>query len=350
MKIKNGISLLISVLLLTLAACKKDEPTPKGEFSTGVLVVNEGNFGNSDGSLSFYNTTTRVVQQNIFGLKNKGLALGDVVQSVRVESNLAFIVVNNSNKMVVTDANTMVSQYTITGLSLPRYFTTLNGKGYLTEWINFSDTGRVAVINLESKKVETTIATDFGAEDIIATNGKLYVSNNFSNTISVIDPLQNTVVHQFIVGSAPGAFALDKDNRIWVICGGGYDAQFNPLNDGALYRINSSGDGSDKSIPLSRNLVPKLAINKTRDKFYFFDSKNIYRVNITDTSFPGTGFIAEPTAVDFYGIGVDPLTDILYVGDSKAFVSSGIVYRYNSDGTAIDNFTAGRGPNGFVFR
>ena len=157
MKIKNGISLLISVLLLTLAACKKDEPTPKGEFSTGVLVVNEGNFGNSDGSLSFYNTTTRVVQQNIFGLKNKGLALGDVVQSVRVESNLAFIVVNNSNKMVVTDANTMVSQYTITGLSLPRYFTTLNGKGYLTEWINFSDTGRVAVINLESKKVETTI-------------------------------------------------------------------------------------------------------------------------------------------------------------------------------------------------
>ncbi|HEY8935460.1 MAG TPA: DUF5074 domain-containing protein, partial [Cyclobacteriaceae bacterium] len=174
MKKLHNFLTLISILALAVA-CKDDE-NPKGEFSSGIWIINEGAFGHSNSSVSSYNPSTGAVQQDLFGLKNNGKALGDVAQSITINGNLAYIVIDNDNKIEVVNANTFVSSYTLDGLALPRYLTVYNGKGYLTEWVNFSDSSRVSVIDLSKHTVTTSVKTGFGAENIIEVNGKLYVS------------------------------------------------------------------------------------------------------------------------------------------------------------------------------
>ena len=77
-----------------------------GSFSSGIFVVNEGNFGAADGSISFIDSEG-IVQNDVFSENNALLPLGDVVQSMYLRDTLAFILVNNSNKVEVVDVDEM---------------------------------------------------------------------------------------------------------------------------------------------------------------------------------------------------------------------------------------------------
>lgn len=336
--------------MVTFSSCDNEENKPKGDFQTGIFVVNEGNFQDADGSISFINPSSGEVTQDLFGSVNSGRALGDVVQSMTIDGDFTYIVVNNSNKVEVVNANTFESSYTITDLKLPRYFTTFKGKGYVTEWVSFSSPGRVSIVDLQNHTVTGSIATDYGAEGIIAANGKLFVSNNFTNTVSVIDPVTSTVVKTIEVGESPGDFALDNQNRLWVACGGGYDQNYNPLNDGKLVQIDPVNNSVLKTIELGTNFSAKLAINKGGTQLFYYKGKSVYRVNTTDTAGPTTALLTESAVSSFYGIEIDPKTDVIYLADTKAFSGNGTAFTYTTSGTAIGSFTVGRGPNGFAFK
>jgi YVTN family beta-propeller protein len=347
MKLIKNFSLLILTLLALSAlivSCNGDDETPAREFTSGVLVINEGNFNSSNGSITHYNPETNEATQDIFGQRNNGQALGDVVQSLTIAGDFAYAIVNNDNKAEVLNANTFEKVHTITAVSLPRYFSTLNGKGYLTEWVSYEDPGRVAVVNLTSHVVETTIITDYGSEHIIAANNKLFVSNNFTNTISVIDPTTNQVSAMIEVAYGPDAFVLDVENNLWVICRGTY-----PDYASSLHRINTLTNTVDKTIELGANFS-RLTINKAKNYLYTLKGNHMYKIAITDTTLPEAAFLSIEAAVGLYGIGVDPATDEIYVADAKGFVANGTVYRYTATGTRIDEFNTGKGPNGFVFR
>jgi YVTN family beta-propeller protein len=357
MKIFRGLVLILFVTsCFMLTSCDGDDNQPSGEFESGIFVINEGNFQDADGSISFINPDDGSVRHDLFGSVNNGLALGDVVQSMTVDGDFAYVVVNNSNKIEVVNANTFVSEHTIQGLSLPRYFTTLNGKGYVTEWVNYTDPGRVTVIYLENHSAGESITTGYGAENILAYDGLLYVSNNFSNTISVIDPAEEKVIKTIEVGSGPGTLLLDKEEMIWVICGGGYDTEFNPLNDGKLVRLDPEKSEDElavsvvKAIELGTNLTAKAAINKAMDSLFYYSGNSVYALNTSANDASSSPLFTEADATVFYGIGFDPQNGMLYLSDTKNFAGNGVVYRYTSSGTPVDNKVAGRGPNGFVFR
>lgn len=337
--------IFLFAFLTALISCDKDDPKPKGEFSTGVLIVNEGSFKKADGTIGFFDTNGLEAKQDIFGLKNNGKALGDIVQSMFIDGDLAYIAVNNSNTLEVVNSNSFVAEYTLTDVKLPRYFTVYKGKGYLTEWVSFTDPGRVSVINLTERKVETTITTDFGAEHIIEANGNLYVSNNFSNTISVINPVDNKVSTSIEVGSSPGQFVLDIDSKLWVICGGDFG-----LGNASLHQINPATNEVEKNLSLSVSASSHLVVNKAKDQLLFVSGKNIYRVSTRNPVVPQSAFITANDAVQVYGIGIDPGTDLIYIADARGFQSNGVIFRYTSDGAILDSFEAGKGPNGFVFK
>lgn len=351
MKFKQYLAVFCIALLLT-TSCDTEDDKVKGEFSSGVLIVNEGNYKKGNSSVSFYNPSTGEIQQDLFSAKNDGRKLGDVAQSLTVAGDFAYIVVNNDNRVEVVNANTFVSSYTLDeGVLLPRYFTTYKGKGYLTEWVSFLDSGRVSVVNLSTRAIETTIKTDYGAENIIEKNGKLYVSNSFTTTVSVIDPAKNEVIKTIDVGSSPGAFVVEGDDKIWVVCSGGSDDNYNPLNDGALYRITTKTNEVDKTISLNKNVSAQLFINKKRNTLYYREGKKIFSIATSATAASTEPLINDAEAKSFYSFGYDAENDIIYAGDANGFSSNGTIYRYKSDGTKIDNFSsAGIGPNGFVFR
>jgi len=356
MKTLRGLVMLLAVCCVSLSSCDDEDNQPAGEFENGIFVVNEGNFQDADGTISFINPDDGSVKQDLFGSVNNGLALGDVVQSMTIDGDWSYVVVNNSNKIEVVNAMTFASEHTIQGLSLPRYFVTLNGKGYVTEWVNYTDPGRVTIIDLEDHTTGESITTGYGAENMLAYDGLLYVSNNFSNTVSVIDPVAKMVIKTIEVGSGPGTLLLDSDEMVWVICSGGYDVEFNPLNDGKLVRLDpeKSEDESALSvvreIELGTNLTAKAVVNSAMDSLFYFNGNSVYAMNTSANEAPASPLFTEANSTGFYGIGMDPEDNLLYLADTKNFAGNGVVYRYTSSGVPVDNKATGRGPNGFVFK
>ena len=116
-KLKLYVLILLAVLSVSFSSCDDDDNKPKGEFEEGVLVVNEGNFQDANGTISHI-SPDGTVTQDLFGTVNNGLALGDVVQSMTIDGDFAYIVVNNSNKMEVVNANTFEAEYTLKNVSI----------------------------------------------------------------------------------------------------------------------------------------------------------------------------------------------------------------------------------------
>lgn len=339
---------LLSTLCLFAVSCDDDDNQPAGQFSDGVFILNEGNFQSGNGSVSYFGTDGTATH-DIFGLVNNARALGDVVQSMTIADSKGFIVVNNSNKVEVVNPDDFQSITTIANLSLPRFFSVYNGKGYVTEWVSFTEKGRVSVIDLTSYDIIDQVTTDFGAENLIAHNDLIYVSNNFTSTVSVIDPSVNEVIKTIEVADAPGELLVDAAGMIWVVCAGAYEA-----DNGALVQIDPSksklpdAESVSKTIALGKNVSAKAAISNDGSKLFIMSGNSVYAVSVSATAAPGP-LMTEPAAADFYAIGIDPRTNILYVGDSEGFSGAGTIFRYDISGTSIDQFSTGIGPTDFAF-
>lgn len=351
---KFGTWLALTLSLVFLISCSDDEKQSLN-IQNGVFVVNEGNFTKGNGTISFWdkgNSTTL----NLFGVANNKKALGDVVQSMSIHDGKAYIIVNNDNKLEIVNENTFQSVHTLKDLKMPRYFTTLDNVGYLTEWVSFDQRGRVSIIDLESHEITGTITTDYGAENIMAYNDLLYVSNSSSNTVSVIDPAQEEVIKTIEVGDSPGELLIDNDNKLWVVCGGGYDETWSPLNNGALVQIDPTKSNDSeassvlKTIELGMNISAKAVIDVSNNNIYYYKTKSVYKINTTATEAPAEPLFTATDAVSLYGIGLDKEESVLYLADDKGFTGNGAALTYELDGTFITSFETGIGPNGFIFK
>ncbi|MEO9482189.1 MAG: DUF5074 domain-containing protein [Ekhidna sp.] len=342
--------LVFALIVGLFYSCNDDDgsPIPLGEYDFGAFIINEGNFTEGDASISYYGYTTAETQLNVFkGINN--LALGDVAQSGYAYDTLLFVVVNNSNKVEVMHRYTMESLYTIEA-ALPRYMTVAGTKGYLTEWVSFSDAGRLSIVDLTTGKIDASITVGFGAEDVEVISNRAYVSNSFESTISVVDLTNNEVVGTISMPSpSPAQMDIDINGDLWVACKGGFDANFSPTNDGAIFKVDLGTNEVTGSIEFNANVSGKLAFNLLKDEVYFYVENNVFTRNVNSTSTSTEPLIAGEDFTSLYGIGVNPDTGEIYLADSKNFVEDGEVFRYSSNGTFLSSFTVGRGPNGFVF-
>lgn len=203
-----------------------DTPEQTGDYSNGIFVLNEGNFGSGNASVSFVDENLEDVTDNVFSSVNNGDPLGDTAQSMAFLEDYAWIVVNVSNKIEVVDRNTFENIATIdAGLINPRYVAFSNGNAYVTNWGDGGnpDDDYIAVIDAESFEIEENIEVEEGPEKIVANGGTLYVAHqggySFNNKISVINAGTNTVAELIEVGDVPGSLAIEN-NSLWVLSAG----------------------------------------------------------------------------------------------------------------------------------
>jgi len=125
---------LAGVALLAACSPSHNEEPPTPAATTGVFILNEGQYNAGDGAVSVFDKTTKAVNADAFGSANGGAKLGDVVQDMGVQGNKGYIVVNNSAKIEVVSLPDFKTAGTIGGLHEPRYFTaTSASRGYDTE-------------------------------------------------------------------------------------------------------------------------------------------------------------------------------------------------------------------------
>ena len=286
------------------------------------------------------------------------MVLGAVLQSVATHGDRAFLVVNNSQKVSVVNANTFVAEGEITPLEMPRYFVALDdNKGYVTEHVTFNGNGRVAVVDLSTYTVTKTIEVGVNPEKMVLAGGKLYVINGGGNTVSVINTATDALETSIAVTARPTSLVVDRNNTLWVTSSGlkawnddytGYKEEGSTA--AALTKINLSTNTVTSTFPFSNVVATahSLTTNGAKDKLYYVYNNKVYQQDISATTLAATPLINRKT--NFNAIGVDPENGFIYQAKSTGYTTDGWVVRFNNAGRALDSVQVGIAPNGFSFR
>ena len=346
--LKNLIYLLIVFILIS--SCSSDEvtlPAPLGDYENGILITNEGPFQNGTGTISYISEDYETVEQQIFNQVNSE-DLGSIVQSIGFNNDVAYIVVNNSNKIEIVNRYSFESISSITdGLMNPRYFISSGTNGYVTNWGDpFDNTDDyIAVIDLFSQTITSTIPVAFGPEKLILMNDVLYVAHQGgygqNNILSVIDTSNNTLASTIEVGDVPNSMIV-LDNNLWVLCGGNPDYTGNETN-GKLVKINMSDNSVDQVFDFLISDHPKhLSVDGSR--LIYNLNGVVYSKDETDISLPQESIISGT----FYAMTTKD--GKLYATDAGDFASNGVLKIVDlSTNSEIQNIPTGIIPGGVYF-
>jgi hypothetical protein len=344
---------ILTLLLLALTGCMKDDEWIKNHqnsavISKGVFIVNEGNFMYGNASLSFYDPGTHTVQNDIFYNTN-GLPLGDVAQSMLIREKSGYIVVNNSGKVYVINTTDGKYEGKITGLTSPRYIHILNNeKAYITDLY----AGQITIVNPMTYQTTGKIVTTghLSTEQMVQWTDFLFVSCwSFDNTVLVVDTRTDNIVGEIKTGKQPAGLVLDKYNKIWVLCDGGWSKGGITSRIPMLQRIDPGTRTIEKTFLLSADAKPsRLAINGTKDTILYINS-GIWKLEVNQSELDKSPFLSSENHL-FYSLAVDPKTSEIYLSDAIDYQQRGIVYRYSSPGVKIDSFKTGIIPGSFCFK
>ncbi|RKX29468.1 MAG: hypothetical protein DRP47_01645 [Candidatus Zixiibacteriota bacterium] len=229
---KKFLGLLIGLSLLSGVSLAVDEMA---------YVINT-----SGETLSKIDLTTGVTTNDILPL---GSDIICAPNQIVVRDTLAFVVVSYTDEIQVINLNT---ENTVTFIDLPA--------GSNPFWMAFYDTSYAYVTNLSRNKLAKIDVKNFslvgevsignGPEGIMIHDHKAYIANtNYDfvhyqfndGIVAVYDIPADTVMYEITVGMNPQYLALDKDNRIHVVCTGNYGFG-SPPTWGMIYVINPATD------------------------------------------------------------------------------------------------------------
>lgn len=350
MKTKHLIIGLFAAVL-TFTSCSEDEgvnfePIIPGAYQNGLLIANEGPFSSGSGTVTYISNNFSTVEQSIYNTVNNE-DLGSIVQSIAFDSGKAYIIANNSNKITVADRGTFVKETTIeTGIMNPRYMAFSNGVGYVTNWGDASDVNDdfIAIIDLTTNTVTSTISVVEGPEQIVVANGKLFVSHKGGwgqgNSLSVI--AADNSVTTIAVGDVPVEMSLDLNNNIWLLCEGrpSYAA---PETGGKLMLIDTSNEVVSQTFDFGATEHPN-ELTVSGGVVYYALSGNVYAMNELDINLPTTSIITTPT----YDMRVN--NGFLYATDAGTFSSDGTLKVFDlSDNSETQSIVTGIIPGGIYF-
>jgi hypothetical protein len=338
-------SFFVGVLLLLLTSCVKDKPNEEeentvGTSDKGVYIINEGNFQFGNASVSYYDVDSKTLKEDVFKTANNK-ALGDVAQSITLLNNKAYIVVNNSNKIEVVNAQTFVSVATISGLTSPRYFLAVNNaKAYVSDY----KANAISIVDLNTNTKMGSIPCTGFTEEMVMAFGKVFVTNAFRDKVYVVNSSTDVITDSIAVGYGASSIKQDKNGKLWVLCGGDQ----NNVIDATLYRINPSNNSVEMYYTFPVAEYPsKLKMNGTNDTMYYLNS-GVYQMPIAASALPSSVFIMQGSK-SFYALGVDPASGVVYVADAIDYVQKSSVYRYTSKGVLLNTFKAGIISGDFVW-
>ncbi|MCB9294682.1 MAG: hypothetical protein H6559_16410 [Lewinellaceae bacterium] len=347
------ISLLLALAAtLWLSNCKKDDEQPAGslvEAGAGVLVTNEGGFNDGNASVSYFKFEGKSIEQELFAGVN-GRPLGDILQSMALVGETAYLVLNNSQRIEIVDVNTFESEGAIEVQGSPRYFLPIDDE---TAYVSDLFGGVIHVVSLSGRAVTASIPMPQGwTEQMIKVGTEVFVASPSSSgqapnrQLFVVDSENHVLTDSIEVGLSPTALVQDAGGKLWALCSGDFDTG----TPGGLYQVDPQTKSVLQSFPFPDNNIgfaPRLAIDQAGQRL-FYTKIDLYAMPVNAAALPAAPLIPADGR-GLYGLGIEPGTGYIWLGDAGDYKSRQMIYRYDREGNLLDEALAGVAPNGFWF-
>ena len=340
------------IAVIIFASCKPETlPEKLIDFSKGAFIINEGNFMSNNGEISFYNTETGELINNIYSKQNNEASLGDVVQSMCFSDTLALISVNNSKKVEIVNAQNFKHVSTILGLIYPRYIIPV--KENISALTNGKNPGEVCFINASQNKVVKRLTVGNEPENLLLANNKIFVANGawgHDSTISIINANTYELIKTMSVGDGATDLVSDKNGNIWVLCQGKSKYDFGEDTPSKLVCINPENYDIIEEVTIGimgDDFYPvRIATDINEDYIYYIEQTGVYRININNPQHKEWFIIGS-----YYGLEINHDNGNVYVFSDNGFTGSGTMTIYNNNGSKISEaLKVGIGCNGAIFK
>ena len=332
----------IVTLSLLVFSCSNDDdaftqPEPLGAYENGIFVSAEG----GPSSISYISNDFSVTENQVyFNVNNENL--GVYLQSMGFNDDKAYIVVD-AGTITVVNRYTFEKLGTIdTGLTLPRYIAFDGNTAYVSDWADPNDAtdDYIAVVDLNSNTVTSTIAVAEGPEQVLVNLDKVFVSHkggyNTNNIVTVINTVDSTT-DTITVQSKPDEMAINNQGHLVVLSGGNEPWTGNET-PAAITKINVADNAIVSSFVFGIGQHPGLMSYSDGNTYYILDNA-VYGLSDTDTSLP-TASLFGITATSAYGMAVK--NNLLYVTDAGNFSGNSTLKVYDlSSGSETNSFDVG---------
>lgn len=352
---------LAASLALSIVSCREKEKEPDGDFGRGVIVVNQGNFTNNNGTLSHFNREEVTSRDDIFRVAN-GQSLNASVQAYAESGKSGIILADHTeagrDRVEIVDKFTFKKLATLGSPDIenPADVIVINdNKAYVSCWgvtgvfpEFFINPGYIVVIDLTSNTIIKKIQLEQGADKMVMAGSLVYVGSSglFSN-MTVIDSNTDEVVKQVNIGPTPKPIGLDANGKMWA------------NSETRLYRMNASTHVIESTLPVGNNLmkiIGNFVFSPDRSNLIF----NYYNYNNSGDAVGET--ISLPVNSNevnvsspiikrtFNSMDVDPMQGLIYGSVVPSFTQGGYMVRYYISGELKDSVKVGISPKQAVFK
>ncbi len=360
---QNSKFLLLAGLAGLLASCqtKDPEPTP---YESGILILNEGNFSQNNGTISYLARTSTAAKYDIFNQVNTRSLKGGVSGYTEVDGK-GLILVDNStaglDQVEIVDASTFKSIATLKtpDIENPRQVIRVAAnKAYISCWdvsgdfsagTFYKEPGYIAVVDLGSNRVTKKIPSIRANEWMVLVGNEIFLGSRYNGDklMAVIDVTKDEVTQKLTVGTNPRPFAVDANSRLWISSGS------------EMIRMNTQTKTIEARIPAGSDATKTpsaVGISPDKRTIYFvrsyydanYNSKGeVYSFGISDAAISTTKPVVNRY---FSSLNVDPQTGNLYATSVPSLGQAGYVLRYQATGALIDSVKAEISPAGVFFK
>lgn len=363
--------------LVLLVACQAVEPEGPNQNANPVLpdvtsnyqgfyVLNEGVMGSNKATLDYFDYKTGVYENNIFPDRNPSIIgeLGDVGTELAIYGSKMYAIINGSNLVEVMDAKTAKH---LASVEIPNVRSMVfdQGKVYFSSYagpmqMGGTQLGYVVEMDTTNYVLGRSVAVGRQPEEMVVKDGKLYVANsggytseNYDNTLSVIDLQSFTELKKIEVAINLHRVFLAPDGSLYVSSRGNYADV--PAN---LYVVDTQ---TEKVVKALGKGVTSVAIKD--DVAYVInieyglapDYKTVYdyyTIHLATHTIDGGSFLSDEVKNNIvypYSVAVHPVTGDILLTDASDFVTPGTLFYCNPDGELIWKHTTGDIPGSIAF-
>ncbi len=345
--------LYLSFLFVVAVGCDAAGDNDNEPFVHGVFVVNQGNFGDGNGSVTVLDPGEEPLH------RGEITGIGSILQSAALIEGTLYLMANSAERIDIFDAATLEQTGQITEVISPRYMVATGTMAYVTNLWGASGSftgGNVTVIDLVRNEAVQEIPVGNNPEGLAVVGRRLHVANHGfgeGSTVNIIDLTTHVVIDTVDVDCDGPRFVIaDADDEVFVFCTGRtvFDEDFNVIGetDGAVRVLDGRTGEILKRLAIDGRIGTE---GPGQDAFYAAETGRIYAVKDQSTVLVfDTGRNVQvgdigPFPGDAIGaVAFDEQREHLYLGRSSGFVESGSVTIHTEDGEQVGAATAGIAP------